>query len=88
MGQIEFFTTRKSDRGAEHSSCVLEHEVHFLGCYFFGGNDEIAFVFAILIVNHDDEFPFFEVFYGSFDAAEFEVFHIPYYIYGVRGVLL
>lgn len=48
--------------GAEDASAVLQHEVDFFGCYFFGSDDEVTFVFAVLVVNNDYEFTFLKIF--------------------------
>ena len=43
MRQVEFLTSAQGDRGAEHTSCVLEHEVYLLCVDFLCGDDEVAF---------------------------------------------
>ena len=70
MGQVELFAAREGDGRAEHATRVLEHEVHFLGRNLLGGNNEVALVFAVLVVNDNDEFALAEVFDGLFYLFE------------------
>ncbi len=39
---------------ADQAASVLGHEVDGFGSDFFGGECEIAFIFAVFVVNHDD----------------------------------
>jgi len=41
-------------RQANQAASVLSHEVDGLGSDFFGGQREIAFVLAILVVDYDN----------------------------------
>ena len=75
-GQVEFLAPRDGDGGAEHAAGVFEHEVHFLGGDLLGGDDEVALVLAVFIVDDDDELPFPEVFHGVFYAVDDYLFHI------------
>ena len=78
MGQVEFCATTQGDGCAKHTSGVFEHEVHFFCRNHLCCDDQVAFIFAILIIHHDDEFALFEVANGFFDGIEFEIFHYPY----------
>ena len=49
---------------------MLEHEVHFLGVDLLGCDDEVALVFAVLVIHYDNEFAFFDVFDGLFYGIE------------------
>lgn len=76
MRQVEFLTSAQGDRGAEHTSCVLEHEVYLLCVDFLCGDDEVALVFAIFVIYNDDKLTFLEVLYCIFDAIEFDICHL------------
>ena len=80
VGQVKFFATCFRDGGAEQSARIFQHEIHHFSGNGFCCADEIAFVFAVLIIHDDDELTFSEVFYGFVDAVEFNNFHyyIPY----------
>ena len=54
---------------------MLEHEVHLLGSDLLGGDDEIAFVLTVFVVDDDDEFSFAEVLHGVFYAVDDDLFH-------------
>src|SRR5690348_3666957 len=46
------------------------HEVDGLRRHLLRGNDEVAFVLPVLVVDQDDEFPLLYVANGAFDAIE------------------
>ena len=69
MGEVKLLASGERDGHAEHASCVLEHEIHFLGCDLLGCDDEVALVLAVFIVHDDYEFSFLEVLHCIFDAA-------------------
>ena len=68
--QFELTATLFCDGRAEHTAPQLEHVVDFLRSDEFGGRDQVAFVFAILIIDHNDEFSGFEVLKGFFYRGE------------------
>ena len=39
----------------DHAARVADHERHLVGRHLLGGDDEIAFVLAVLVVDDDDE---------------------------------
>ena len=47
---------------------MSEHEVDFFRCDALSGDDEVAFVFAVFVVNDDDEISFFEFDYCFLDS--------------------
>jgi hypothetical protein len=51
----------RSGRHANQPAPELRHEVHRLRCDVFSGHDQIAFVFAIGIVDQDDHFAALDV---------------------------
>ena len=67
--ELEFTGTVFGDRCAEDATAVAHHEVHLLGGNLFSGDDEVAFVLAVLIVDDDKEFTTAEVFEGFLDGV-------------------
>ena len=55
---------------------MLEHEIDLFGCYFLGSYDEIAFIFTILIVCHNDEFPLTEIIQSFFYSVDFHMLFV------------
>ena len=53
--QLELRAALFRQRGAQHAAALLEHEVHDLGRDLFGGDDEVAFVLAVLVIDDDDD---------------------------------
>ena len=68
------------DRRAEHAAAVLEHEIDMLGCDFLGGNDKVALVLSVFVVDDDDEFSGLEVFNGLFYCVQF---YLHNYSFGI-----
>ena len=66
MGQLEFLAALDGDRCAEHASGVFQHEVHLLGSNLLGSDNQVALVFAILIVDDNHELSGLEIFDGLF----------------------
>ena len=55
-GQVEFAGAVRCDGDAHETAGVSDHEIDHLGCCVLGGNDEVALVFAVLVIYNDDEF--------------------------------
>ena len=55
--QTQVVAALRRQRQADQSAAVRRHEVDDLGRDFFGGNGEIAFILAVLIVHHDQDAP-------------------------------
>ena len=53
--QIEFRTTFFGQWGTQYTTTISHHKIHLFGGYFFGSNNEIAFIFAIFVIKHDDQ---------------------------------
>ena len=84
MRQVEFLAPFDGDRGTEHTTCVLQHEVYFLGSNLLGCDNQVAFILAVFVVYYDDKLTVLEIFYGFLYGIKFCFFHhcvIPYYIY-------
>ena len=52
--QTQIVTTLTCKRGHHHTRCVANDERQLLGCYVFCSHDEVAFVFAIFVVDEHD----------------------------------
>jgi hypothetical protein len=54
--QVQIRKTFRRKAGANNAARVPEHEGHGLAACLGGSEDEIAFVFTVLVVDDDDEF--------------------------------
>ena len=70
MGQVQFLTAFYGDGCAEHATGIFQHEVHLFGRDLLGGDDQVAFVLAVLVVDDNHEFAGLEVLYGFIDSIE------------------
>ena len=75
MLESELITTFDGNRGTEYTATVAQHIVYMFGRNKFGSHDKVTFVFAVFIVNYDDELAFFKVLYSFFDGGELECIH-------------
>ena len=66
MGQFERLAALNGDRGTEHASGVFQHKVHLLSRDFFSGDNQVALVLTILIVDDNYKLSGLEVFNGLF----------------------
>ena len=80
MGQFELGSAADGNWSTQHATGVLQHEVHHLGD-FLGGTYQVAFVLTVFVVNDNDELTFTEVCQSLLNCIQFQLFHIPYYIY-------
>ena len=76
--QLELAATLLCDGCTEDTATLLEHVIDFLRSDEFGGRDQVAFVFAILIIDDNDEFSGFEVLKGFFYLGELYFRHEMY----------
>ena len=51
--EVQFMATFDRQRAAEHATALVEHEVHLFGRNLLGGDDKIALVLAVLVIDHD-----------------------------------
>src|SRR6266404_9692705 len=58
---------------ADQAAAVLSHEVDGVGSDFLGGHGEVAFVFAVFVVDEDDHAALTDFFDGFFDGGEMGV---------------
>ena len=68
--QLQFFDALGSQCQANQSAGMSGHEIDGLRGHLFCGNDEIAFVFPVFVVDQDDELPLLNVPDGVFDIVE------------------
>jgi hypothetical protein len=61
-------TPRRASMASQKA--VLGHEVDGIGGDLFGGHGEVAFVFAVLVVDEDDHAALADLFDGFFDGGE------------------
>ena len=67
--------TLVGDRGTQHTTPLTQHEIDFLLSNFLGCYNEIAFIFAILVIDNDDKFAAFQLFDGFINGIQFEFVH-------------
>ena len=69
-GQMEF-VGHIGRKGETHESAgVTGHEVHGVGVDAFGGHDEMAVAFTIVVVHDNDHAAVADVVHGLFDGAK------------------
>ena len=59
--ELQLAATLQGYRRTKHATRMLEHKVYLLRCYFFGGDNKVAFVFAVFVVDHNNKFSFTEI---------------------------
>jgi hypothetical protein len=70
LREMEFFDSLGSQGETDQPTGMFGHEVDGLGRHVLGGNDEIAFVLAIFVIDEDDEFPLLDVPNCVFNAVK------------------
>ncbi len=73
-GQVQFFGPFFLDRSTDQAAAVHSHEVDDLRCDGFGGANKIALVFAVFIVDDNDDFSGAQIGQGFFYSVELEWF--------------
>ena len=68
--EIQFAAARNRKRAAKHATPLVEHEVHLFGSNLFGGDNEIALIFTVFVINHDQELAVLEIFNGLFNRIK------------------
>src|SRR6266851_3304907 len=68
--EVKLVAALLGERQADQPTAVLGHEVDGVGRDFLGGHGEVAFVFAVLVVNQDDHAALANLFDGFFDGGE------------------
>ena len=68
--EIQFVAALLGESQADQAAAKLGHEVDGFGSDFLGGHGEVAFVFAVFIVDEDDHASLANFFDGFFDGAE------------------
>ena len=69
-GQVQLVAALFGEGKADEAAAVFGHEVDGVGGDFFGGHGEVAFVFAVLVVNENDHAALANFFDGFFDGGE------------------
>ena len=68
--ELQLVEARALERQADDAARVADHERHLLGRHLLGRDDEVAFVLAIFVVDHDDELAAFDGVDRCFDLVE------------------
>ena len=70
-GRCEVVAALFGERQADQPAAVRGHEVDGFGRDFFGGHGEVAFVFAVLVVDENDHAALADFLDSFFDGGEF-----------------
>ena len=68
--EMEFIAALLGEGEADQAAAELGHEIDSFGRDFFGGHGEVAFVFAVFVVDQDDHAALANFFDGFFDGGE------------------
>ena len=74
--QVQFSGAADGDGCTEHATGVLQHEVDHLRRYLLGGTYQVALVLTVLVVDDNDELPFFEVHQCLLNRIQFQLIHL------------
>ena len=72
--KAEFGAAVLRKRCAEYAAALLEHEIHDFGGYFLRRYDEVAFVFAVFVIDDDHYFAVAEIFDNLFHTIQNRAF--------------
>ena len=68
--ETEPFRLFRRDRDAHKPPGEADHKIDVIGRYALCGDDDVAFILALSVVNDDDHFPISDVVDSLFDSAE------------------
>ncbi len=70
QGEMELLAPLFGQRETDKAAAELGHEINGVGRDFLGGHGEVAFVFAVFVVNEDDHAALADLFDGFFDGGK------------------
>ena len=73
--ELQFVHDFRRRRHTDQPAGLLCHKVDIFACAELGGHDQVAFVFPILVVRHQDHFALLDGVDGFLDGVEFEFLH-------------
>ena len=62
--------------GAEHATSFTQHEIDLLLSNLFGGDNKVAFILAVFVVDHNYKFAASQLFHGLVYGIQFDFVHI------------
>ena len=62
-------------RGTEYAAAVMQHEIDYFRSYLLGCHDEVAFVFPVFVVHHDDDLTLAEILEDLLYGIKLPLFH-------------
>ncbi len=68
--EIKLFAAFFGERETDEAAAELGHEIDGFGSDFFRGHGEVAFVFAVLVIDQDDHAALADFLDGFFDGGE------------------
>ena len=70
---VQFLCAFFGDRSANQAAGVFRHEINNFRGYFFRRADQIAFIFPVFIIGHDDEPAVSDILQNGFHTVEFKI---------------
>jgi hypothetical protein len=70
LREMEFFDSLGSQGETDQPAGIFGHEINGLGRHVLSGNDEIAFILAVFVIEEDDESPLLNVPNCLFDTMK------------------
>ena len=61
LPDLKFVETAAGDRRADQSARMRRHKIHVLRCERLGGDDDVALVLPVLIINDDEHLPISDI---------------------------
>ena len=68
--EVQFMAALDRERCAKHATTFVEHEVHLFRRNLFGGDDKVAFVFAVFVIDHNQKLAVLKIFDGLFNRIK------------------
>ena len=72
MFKPQLVATLYGNRRTQHTTAITQHKIHMLGCHQFGSHNQVALVFAVLVIYYNNELSFFEILYSFLNRSKFE----------------
>lgn len=74
VAEVEFAGAGFGDRRTDEAATEFGHKINYSGVDEFGGADEVAFIFAVFVIDDDNNFALADVFERFLDGVELK-FH-------------
>ena len=78
--QFQFMAALGGNGCTQHATALAQHEVDFLFGDFFGGDDKIALVLTVLVINDNNKLAAAQLLHGLVYGIQFNFFHSMMYM--------